>query len=201
MLTGNKDIDLLILSHLDDKSLSNFYISNPKNNYLKKLSENQDFWRNRLMNNFPEFKDNDKNWKQNYLALVYYSDKYTPNKAMEKLAEKGMKYINLIDFFIEKGANNWNLGMCGAAEGGHKELIDFFIEKGARDWNDGMREAEKGHKELVDFFIKKGADKWNLGMYNAAFGGHKELVDFFIEKGADKWNLGCVMQLLEDIRN
>jgi hypothetical protein len=65
-------------------------------------------------------------------------------------------------------------------EGGHKELVDFFIEKGANDWDDGMYgAAEGGHKELVDFFIQKGADWWNGGMYGAAKGGHKELVDFF----------------------
>jgi hypothetical protein len=59
------------------------------------------------MNKFPEFKNSNENWKQNYLALVYYSDKYIPNEAMGKLAEKGMKFINFIDFFIEKGAKNW----------------------------------------------------------------------------------------------
>jgi hypothetical protein len=37
MLTGNKDVDLLILSNLDDKSLTNLCISDPRNEYLKKL--------------------------------------------------------------------------------------------------------------------------------------------------------------------
>ena len=156
MLSGNKDVDLKIMSNIDDRSLFSLCISDPKNEYLKKLCNNETFWRNRLLNKFPEFKNSDENWKQNYLALVYYSDKYTPNKAMEKLAEKGMKYKNLIDFFIEKGADYWNLGMYGAALGGHKELVDFFIEKGADDWNWGMRGASLGgHKELVDFFQRK----------------------------------------------
>ena len=73
MLTGNKDIDSLILSYLDDKSLTNFFISNPRNEYVKRLSENQDFWRNKLIKNFPEFKP--KNCKEDYLTLTYYSNK------------------------------------------------------------------------------------------------------------------------------
>jgi len=52
--------------------------------------------------------------------------------------------------------------MEGAVKGGHKELVYFFIEKGACDWNRGMRAAAtRGDKELVDFFIAKGADNWN----------------------------------------
>jgi hypothetical protein len=144
MLTGNKDTDLLILSYLDDKSLTNFFISKPRNEYLKKLSNNEAFWRNRLMKKFPEFKPNNKNWKQNYLALVYYSDKYTLYEAMQKLSEKGMKYMNLIDFFIQKGTTAWDCGMYGAAKGGHKELVDFFIEKGAKNWGWAMRTAKGG---------------------------------------------------------
>ncbi len=39
---------------------------------------------------------------------------------------------HLVEFFISKGANWWNVGMNGAAKGGHKDLIEFFklkIEK------------------------------------------------------------------------
>jgi hypothetical protein len=91
MLTGNKDVDLKVMSNLDDRSLFNLCISDPKNKYLKKLCGDQDFWKNRLMKNFPEFNSQNKNWKQNYLILTYYSNKYTQNKAMEKVAEKGRK--------------------------------------------------------------------------------------------------------------
>ena len=61
------------------------------------------------------------------LSLTYYSNKYTPNKALEKVAEKGR--TDLVEFFIEKGANDWNKGMEVAARGGHKELVDFFKKK------------------------------------------------------------------------
>lgn len=39
---------------------------------------------------------------------------------------------HLVDFFISKGANNWDWGFDGAKKGGHQDLIDFFISKGAK---------------------------------------------------------------------
>ena len=111
------------------------------------------------------------------------------NNGMRYAAKCGHK--ELVDLFIKNGANNWNWGMYSAVEGGHKELVDLFIKNGANAWNDGMRcSAKNGHKELVDLFIKRGANDWNNGMYGAAQGGHKELVDLFVKKGANNWNGG-----------
>ncbi len=85
-----------------------------------------------------------------------------------------------VDFFIEKGADNWNRGMGGAARGGQRDLVDFFIEKGANYWDGGMAgAAHGGHRDLVDFFIVKGADDWKLGML---LGATKDLVEFFKQK-------------------
>jgi len=84
---------------------------------------------NRLKNNFSEFNNinkTDRTWKQTYLALVYYSNKYEPNKAIEELAKGGMKNIDLIQFFIEKGADNWDYGMFEASKEGDKDL-DILI--------------------------------------------------------------------------
>ena len=117
------------------------------------------------------------------------------NKKMSISAKYGDK--DLVDFFITKGADDWNWGIDGAAKCGHKELVEFFIAKGANHWEGGMRSAAlDGHKDLVEFFIAKGANHWNWGMmyaakgghnwndgiYCAALGGHKDLVDFFRQK-------------------
>lgn len=46
--------------------------------------------------------------------------------------------------------------MCNAARGGHKDLVEFFISKGANNWDWGMLEADKGgHKDLIKFFRQK----------------------------------------------
>jgi len=199
-ITGYKDTDLIILSNLNDEDLFSLSLTNKT---LKSLCEIESFWMKRLEKNFPDFRveqeefnninknKNRRTWKKTYLALVYYSNKYFPNKAMKELAKGGMKNIDLINFFIQKDSDNWNDGMKAAARGGHKDLVQFFIEKGANDWNWGMNEAVRGgNRDLVEFFIKKGAKKWDMGMEGAAEGGHKDLVDFFIEKGANNWNYG-----------
>jgi hypothetical protein len=64
MLTGNKDVDLKVMSNLDDENLFNLCISEPKSNYLTRLCNDETFWRNRLMKKFPEFKAQNKNWKK-----------------------------------------------------------------------------------------------------------------------------------------
>ena len=35
------------------------------------------------------------------------------------------------------------MGMCAATKGGHKDLVELFIEKGANNWNWGMISAAK----------------------------------------------------------
>ena len=46
---------------------------------------------------------------------------------MRGAAEGG--WLDLVKFFINKGAKNWEWGMIGAAQGGHKDLIEFFKQK------------------------------------------------------------------------
>ena len=44
----------------------------------------------------------------------------------------------------------------GQLEGGHKDLVEYFISKGANDWNMGVRYAAHGdHKDLVEYFQQK----------------------------------------------
>ena len=43
---------------------------------------------------------------------------------------------------------NW--GLKDASYGGHRELVDLFINKGANSWNGALEGASKGgHRELA----------------------------------------------------
>jgi ankyrin repeat protein len=101
-------------------------------------------------------------------------------------------YIELVQFMIERGANDWNYGLWNACYGDHIEIVWLMIEKGAYDWNYGLLGAcQSGHIELVQLMIEKGADDWNGGLMNACFGGHVELIRLMIEKGATRcYNCG-----------
>jgi hypothetical protein len=190
MFTKVKDIDLIILNKLNDEDLLN--ICKMKNKYIQSLCKNEYFWRNRFIKNFGNTveKTKERSWRNFYLVILFYS-KYVVNRALIEATKGGVKNIDLINYFILKGAKIWNTGMRKAAKKGHRDLVIFFIEKGAFSWNRAMFSAAKGgHRDLVDFFIDQGANFWNLGMFSAAKGGHRDLVDFFIEKGAKNWNTG-----------
>jgi len=189
--TGVKDVDMLILSRIeDDRDLLNTLNSNT---VTRKYADNEDLWRNRFMQRFPEDFDYVKNmksdWKTFYLALISYLEQSRGNyhKALELAAKKGNR--DLVDYFIFKGAHNWNRALKSAAEGGHRDLVVFFIEKGADRIEDfGLVGATLGgHFDLVKYFIFKGAHNWNRALEAAAEGGHRHLVDFFIKKGANQW--------------
>jgi hypothetical protein len=88
---------------------------------------------------------------------------------------------------IQNGANDWNWGLCGAFQGGHKDLVLLMIQNGADDWDAGLHMAcWKGHKDLAFLMMQNGANDWNYALRGACEGGHKDLVLLMIQKGATK---------------
>ena len=148
MLTGNKNADLLILNNLDDRSLFNVCVSNPKDEYLKSLCGNEDFWRNRFIQIFGKkylfYKSPDRSWKDFYLKIIYYLEKFglydqigkelgpdaEETLLFEKLAEKGKKNSDLINFFTSyvrhASAKKRKQILKGALKSGEPEWIKRF---------------------------------------------------------------------------
>lgn len=64
-------------------------------------------------------------------------DDYDVNQCLLFSAKGGN--LELIHFFIKKGANHWTLGALGAVQGGHLILLEFFSLKAEHynliDWN------------------------------------------------------------------
>ena len=71
--------------------------------------------------------------------------------------ENNRTYIknNFIINFIQKGANNWDMGMRGTARGGSLDLVKFFTDKGAKDWDWNIQHTKHGDKNLIEFFKQK----------------------------------------------
>jgi len=98
-------------------------------------------------------------WKQDVETLPL-------NWCLFRASHEGHK--DLVQLFIDKGANYWNRALYGAARGGHKDLVQLFIDKGANNLKWALRGASKGgHKNLVQLFIDKGANDWNEAFYHA----------------------------------
>lgn len=155
-LSQIKNIDHEILKYLDDRSLLNFCKTSQ---YGKQLCNDEIFWKQKTISKYGIFKKNEKrSWKDFYLSIVYYMDKYNSdiNTILFRLSKRGMKNIDLIDFFLARGANP-NAGLDGASRMGYKDLVEYFMSRGANDIITGYINAKTGnHENLMDFFKQQG---------------------------------------------
>jgi hypothetical protein len=105
-----------------------------------------------------------------------------PNRLMYGACFSG--YIELMQYAITKGANDFSSGLWYACRGGRIEMARLMIDMSASNWNDGLSAACSGHIELVRFMIDKGANDWNNGIGVACCHGCNEIVQLMIDKGA-----------------
>jgi hypothetical protein len=52
-------------------------------------------------------KTKERSWRNFYLSILYYS-KYTEEKILKEVSKGGMKNIDLINYFIMKGIDDWD---------------------------------------------------------------------------------------------
>ncbi len=128
-LTRIKDVDKKILMELDDKSLLEFCKTGK---YGNQLCKDEIFWKNRFINRFGRAdKNQGKSWKDFYLNMVYYLDKYGKH-ALYHASLKGIKNLDLIKVLLLR-EYNVNDGLIAASREGHKNLVEFFVSRGATD--------------------------------------------------------------------
>ncbi len=163
----NKDVDLLIMMELNDKDLYNFC---QINKYGIKLSNNEDFWRNRLWKYYGKiYLQEGQSHKEFYLKLVYYMDKYNykkDNKSFQKASSYGnlevVKYLMSLDrvYNIDPSASD-NFAIRYASVYGHLEVVKYLmsldrgynIDPSVYD-NWAIREASYyGHLEVVKYLM------------------------------------------------
>lgn len=97
--------------------------------------------------------------------------------------------LEIVNMFIDYGANNWNGGLLQACFGGYLQIIKLMIKKGATNWNGGLEYAcWGGHVEIVKFMTIKGATKLNKGLQLACMYGFYEIVRLLVVLGANNFN-------------
>jgi len=90
--SGNKDVDREILSKLDDKNLLK---ACQINKYFWEKVCNEDFFRNRLLNNYPNIRREDiKNWKEFHLRAIYYISKMKEDYGYVYNIQIGKKHVS-----------------------------------------------------------------------------------------------------------
>ena len=139
---------------------------------------------------FNDISEMNKLWKLNKIVKQYFDNPHAKKVFKNAIDIKYNESVNdnlcncivnkdyfLVDYFIDKGANDWNGAMKQAAGNNYFGLVKYFIRKGANDLNRAMRcAAMKNHLNMVKFLIDKGANKNNL-----------EMIQLMIDKGANKF--------------
>lgn len=113
-----------------------------------------------------------------YIILNSFKDKIRVMEYFIKIKRK-----RLVELFVNniEDEDKWNKGMLIAVENSNEELIDYFISKGADDFEWGMFYAAKytGKKKIVDIFISKGACNWKYAFDYAEYGKQRHLQIYF----------------------
>lgn len=149
-LTQIKDVDQKILSELDDKSLFEFCITHK---YGSALCKDDLFWKKRFISKYGHSnKNNNRTWKNFYMTVIYYLDKYKTG-ALYEVSKTGFKNIDVINFFLIR-EGDVNSGMLGAVVGGQKNLVEYYIERGANDFiNAYINSHLMNNQELMELFL------------------------------------------------
>lgn len=147
------DVDLKIMADMDDRTLLEFCQTSK---YARTLCNNELFWKKRLIRKYGLFnKNEDRTWKEFYLKIIYYLDEYSLGEALYHISIKGLKNLDLIRFFIARGANI-NQGLFGASKGGDKNLVKFYVDNGATNLLTayiGARSA--GNDEIAEYLAEQ----------------------------------------------
>lgn len=73
----------------------------------------------------------------------------------------------------------WNVGLIGASIGGHRDLIDFFIDKGAENFNSALIGSIAGKNlDIVKFLISKGANNLGEALQEAINENNDEIINY-----------------------
>ena len=99
------------------------------------------------------------------------------------------RQIKILKYLEDKGFNNWNLGLYGAALGNNEDLIKYFEEKGATNWNEGLAGAAGANNiPLIEYFRKKGADDYNEALRVAVQNNSLDAVKYLSKLTEGDWN-------------
>jgi hypothetical protein len=104
--SGIKDVDLKILSKLEDKDLLNVCIT--KNKYVYHICNDENFWRNRILKKYGNFivyyKPEDSNWKKFYMQTIIDLERF--KDAPMKFFRQIVWYKDIYNSFYVKHNDN-----------------------------------------------------------------------------------------------
>jgi hypothetical protein len=124
--TGMKDVDLLILSKLEDFDLINICNTN---SYLRKLC-NEDFWQKRFIEKHPYFiNKQNKKWKELYLGELIGYNKYRDGTSVRTyIARHEIRPSDqIVEVNIDIQAKSKNKYLYAVITGENRETISSYF--------------------------------------------------------------------------
>lgn len=133
-----------------------------------------------------------------YRTGLFYSSRYG-NLTLVKFFMNGMLHSfndehDILTVFYSKYI--YNRGLINAAKGGKIEIIQYFINKGSNDFHTGLYYASKhGHIDAIELLINKGGDL-EYAISGAKKGNRLDIVQQIQDKDykmSIKYIIGCVL--------
>lgn len=158
MLTGKKDTDFIVLAKLNDEDLLNLCNSfESKNKYIYQICKDENFWMNRTFQKYGKVEKNpDRSWKDFYLVLLYYINKY--NLPLAAAAKKDDN-LDIIKVLTNLYRDNVELALINASEEGSLEIVKYLISQGASNLNWVLYYAKTS--EIRDYLQSLGAKEFD----------------------------------------
>ena len=187
-LTGLKEIDLMILSNLEDQDLVSYCRTN---NEAKQICNDQTFWLNRLRSRFPQIdlelmkEVKEGSWSDVYMEMVQFVRSVNRDNWISKRKKEG------VISFQDK-----DTALVEASKNGYTDIVKYLVKEGANihAYRDSalVMASEYGHLDIVNVLLKEGANNngadW-LGLDSAlilaSIFGHLDIVKFLVQNGAD----------------
>lgn len=206
MLTGVKDIDIIILNKLNDIDIMNLYFVNKyTNNYIKQICRDDIFWLNRILTKFPELSLdilnkyvhkaawrywNDQRWSHYYLHLRRIScDNIGTYIFAGFQDDRSDHIIRALTLMRIKDFNYWLKEAC---RNGNLDVVKYLISRGADIHHSkdlACRIAsQNGKLDIVKYLISIGSNihaKDDYAFRKACQFNHMPVVKFLVENGAN----------------
>ena len=199
MLTGVKDLDLLILIQLDDQNLVNVCKTNTT---INELCNDQNFWLQRIMKMFPYLDldilnryKNGRSWSQYYIEDLRTINKTNAQYKLYNGAKNG--YLDMVIIAVNKGADVTSdnyYALRNASAYGHLEVVKYLVKNGPKlsdNYTDSVILAiENGHSNILKYLVEQGAnlegpnrDDIEEAIGEANDNGDVDIVNYLVSQG------------------
>jgi hypothetical protein len=140
-MLNNKDLDVKIMTELNEKDFKSLCIVNK---YTQQLCQSDIIYINRLRKNYPhviQFKPQIMSWKKFYLKALYYILKLKDEYKFDYVTGNPLIYYNILENAPEGKAIIWRAG-----EMGYIDLIQIAYD------NEGIYKFDSLKNEIVHHF-------------------------------------------------